>query len=108
MARRFDFTKIIHERWGIEDHLIVVAWSLFLRVLAISELGQGTRVQLEAAKAAFVKYMEDRHLVMLDEEELEKPNKLCIAHEDVEDQLLYIMDEEEVRSLLTEAVGAPQ
>jgi hypothetical protein len=103
LARRFDYTQLIHERWGIEDHVIVMAWNLFLRVLAISELGLGTPQQLQAAKAAFVEYMRDRALEMRDEEELERGDKFCIAHRDREDQVLHLVDQAEVKEMLSRA-----
>ncbi len=94
---------MIHERWGIEDHVIVIAWNLFLRVLAISELGLGTPQQLEAAKAAFVEYMRDRALEMRDEEELDRQDKFCITYRDKEDQVLHLVDLGEVKEILSRA-----
>ncbi len=98
--RRFDYVQGIRERWGIEDKAIAMAWSLFLRVLAIGELKQGTQQQLEVAQDAFLRYMADHGLVMMDEEEFDRPEKYCIAYEQGDDQVLYVLDLEEVRGFL--------
>lgn len=100
MPRRFDYLEGIRERWGIRDKTIAMAWNLFLRVLAIEELKQGTPQQLEVAKEAFLRYMGDHGLVMMDEEDFERPEKYSIAYEDKDDQVLYVLDLQEVRGFL--------